>query len=183
MSLERGPGKPIDEMLQFFQRRISRGDLKAYLVEVDPKEVLKDTPEEEVVRTKKGTVLTPVERLEERDSFILEDPKTGTYYVLETSSSGDAYVDGGGQASHHNCILERLTQFDPDQVNGIKDSFGRVSIDYPEEVIGARLSVSYDRSSDHSGSGPSKMCGDGTLSIEGEQDRLFKKVAEFVRSS
>lgn len=181
-----GVGKSSFDMRCFFQKMVKRGELKAFSVEVDKQEVQSDTKNERVIKTKKGATLTPTTKLEEYQPVILVDSKTGIMYNLDIGSrGGEFYNDGDSQTIYHHCVLERLAQrFDHKKVEN-RTNFGgfgafKDGISIPQEMVTARLRVSYDE--DWEGSGEvDRVAGTrGNLVVTGEQDSLFQKVHEFV---
>ena len=114
------------------------------------------------------------------------DSKTGIMYNLDIGSrGGEFYNDGDSQTIYHHCVLERLAQrFDHKKVEN-RTNFGgfgafKDGISIPQEMVTARLRVSYDE--DWEGSGEvDRVAGTrGNLVVTGEQDSLFQKVHEFV---
>lgn len=174
-----GVGKSSYQMRNFFQEMFKRGELKAFSVEVDKQEVLSDTEDEKVVKTKKGATLTPTTKLEEYQPVILVDSKTGIMYNLNVGSrGGEFYDDGDSQTIYHHCVLSRLSRFDPKKITS--DHHGGISI--PNNMVTARLRVSYDEDWE-SGENTDRIGATRAhLVIEGEQDSLFQRVYEFVRT-
>ena len=178
---KKGVGKSSFQMRRFFQQMVKRGKIKAYLVKVDKQKVLSDTDEESVVKTKKGVTLTPTTELNGYQQVILKDPKTRVMYALNIGSrGGEFYNDGNSQTTYHHCVLEKLAQkFDSKKVVGrtgpFKDGFS-----IPEEMITARLRVSYDEDWDGGGEVDDITGTSGRIVVTGEQDSLFQKVYEFV---
>lgn len=177
-------GKSSYQMKQFFQDLITKGELKAYFVELNKEIVEKNTGDEKVVKTIKGAVLTPTTKLEEYQAVFVEDPTTKIVYNLDIGSRGGMFFDDGdSQTTYHHCTLERLAkEFDPKKVTTKKGygTFGSFDdgISIPEELVTARLRVTYDEDED---------CGavvatSGHLVIEGAQDDLFTKVYNFVKN-
>ncbi|MEK6897514.1 MAG: hypothetical protein AABW93_03215 [Nanoarchaeota archaeon] len=174
-----GVGKSSFDMRCFFQKMVKKGKLKAYLVEVDKQEILSDTKEERIVRTKKGSTLTSITELRENQQVILKDSKTGVMYTLNIGSrGGEFYNEGDSQTIYNHCVLKKLAQkFDPKTIK-INLFNGEFSIS--EEMVTAKLRISYDE--DWEGSGEvDRVAGTrGNLVVTGEQDSLFQKVHEFV---
>ncbi len=166
------------QMRQFFLEMIKQRKLRAYTVAVNKRTVEKDTENEEVVRIRKGAILTPTTELREDQAVLIEDPKTGTMYNLDIGSRGGMfYNDGDSQTIYHHCILEKLAeQFDLRKVA----TFGSYRISIPGEMVTARLRVSYDEDWESGGESDYVAGTRGYLVIEGEQDNFFKEVCDFI---
>jgi len=179
-------GKSSYQMRQFFQQMVKVKELNAYSVEVNKRIVEKDTEEEEVVKTKKGAILTPTTELKEYQPVFIKDSATESMYALDIGSRGGMfYNDGDSQTIYHHCVLERIAQgFDPKKVTD-KKSFGdfgsfKDGISIPRDMVTARLRVSYDENWE-SGEDIDYVAGrTGNLVVEGDCDKLFEKVCKFV---
>ncbi len=180
-------GKSSYQMRQFFQQMVKSRKLRAYSVEVNKRIVERDTEDEEVVRTKKGATLIPTIELREYQPVLVEDPATGFMYNLDIGSRGGMfYDDGDSQTIYHHCVLEKIAQgFNPKKVAD-RTSFGdfgsfKDGISIPQEMVTARLRVSYDENWESSGDHDYVAGRSGNLVVEGEKDRLFEEVCKFVR--
>lgn len=180
-------GKSSYQMRGFFQGMVNRGELKAYLVEVDKQIVEKDTEGELIYRIIKGATLVPTSELKEYGAALVEYLEIGTIYNLDIGSHGGMfYNDGDSQTMYHHCVLERLIKsFDPKKVK-TRTSFGELislenGIRIPEEMVEARLRVNYDEDWEYGGTSDFVDSVNASLVIEGEKDKLFEKVCDFVR--
>ena len=180
-------GKSSYQMRQFFQKMVNDGELKAYSVKVNKRSVEEATEDEEVVRTKKGATLALTIKLSEYQPVLVEDPATGFMYNLDIGSRGGTfYDDGDSQTTYHHCVLERIAPgFNLNKVTD-RTSFGdfgsfKCGISIPREMITARLRVSYDEDWKSGGGQDYIARKSGNLVVEGEKEKLFEKVCEFVR--
>ena len=86
-------GKSSYVMRGFFEDLIGKGELIAYLVEVDKQTVVTDTEEEIIVRRTKGATLTSVNELREYlGGNIVEDVKDAFVFMLEKYSRRAWYM-------------------------------------------------------------------------------------------
>lgn len=184
--LKESIGKKTSDMAQFFQQMIDRNELRAYLIEVDKKTVEKDTEEEEIIRIKKGATLIPTKELRENQPVFIEDSETGVKYNLNIETrGGEFFKDGDSQTMHHSCILEKLVNFNPRKITEkvIFGSYRQRDFSIPQEMIAARLIVNYEEDWESSGDSDYVAEARGNIVVEGEQDILFKKVYDFVKST
>ena len=173
-------GKSSYVMRGFFEDLIGKGELIAYLVEVDKQTVVTDTEEEIIVRRTKGATLTSVNELREYlGGHIVEDSGTHVKYNLDIGCRGGMFFnDGESQIMYHHCVLERLTEeLDLRRIKG-KSALSDSEISIPKEFVSARLRVDYDE--DHEGSHIERIR--RSLIVEGEADELFKRFIEYLRN-
>lgn len=178
--LKENIGRSSYEMRQFFQGKITDGELKAYSIDFNRKKIMKDNENEKIIRIRKGATLTPLEKLSEYRPALLEDPKTGTRYKLDIGTRGGMFFnDGDSQTIYHQCVLEKLVNgFDFRKVF-TKNYFNGILI--PGDMISAKLFVAYNEDWESSGESDYISGKSGSLVVEGEMDALFEKVCEFVR--
>lgn len=175
-------GRSSYEMSYFFQDLVDKKELFAYSVKIDKEVVDLDTVDERIARTIKGASLESVKKLEERGITFVEDSKTRTMYNLDIGSYGGMFTDDGdSQTVYHHCNVERLVK-DYDIKRISEGGFGsRVAI--PSDMISARLRMSYDEDWEGSEYSGDRVVGTrNNLIVEGESDKLFKKVIQFVKS-
>jgi len=162
-------GKSCYQMTEFFQSMIDKKELNAYLVEIDKKIIEKDTEEEQVIRIKKGATLTPTTELGIEPGVLLEDPATKTFYNLNIG------VDGYSSFTHDFCVLEKLpSPFDSKCIPDVKERYccGIRRLYFPDDMLAAKLRMEWYGTREQR---------EHSLVVEGEQDKLFEKVCEFVR--
>lgn len=105
------------QLRDFFQSLMDAGSLRAYLVEMDKKTVLSNTPKEIVIKTAKGPTLTPVKRLDYNEGIksmpptILQYPSASASYgcVLSHFDTGYSSHDPT-HTIYHSCVIQRLPE-------------------------------------------------------------------------
>jgi hypothetical protein len=170
--VEGNPGKPTYSVVSFFQEMLSVGDLLAYTIESSREEVVWDTYEEKIVRTIKGPILNPTEKLEEDRRFILEDFKTHSRYILSTSSEGGTFDSDGENTIYHNSLITKLSE----NVGSRETREGLLVLIAPKEGESnetTKLRIYYETG---------QFSSSGGFTLEGETDELFDRAMEFLRS-
>jgi aminoglycoside N3'-acetyltransferase len=169
-------GKNCDEMRQFFQSLINNGEWTAYSVEINKRIIEKDTEEEEVVRTKKGALLTPTKELSKFRPAIIEEQ--GVRYSLHIGCHGSAYDDDNEDTRYNHFILEKFSK-DIDYKRMFISADDRICVYSEEEKnIIAKLYMSYDEHWIDEKLEKSE----GYLTISGEKDKFFEKVLAFIKN-
>lgn len=159
-SVREDAGKSGFDMLCFFNGLVKSGELRAY-------------------RTEKS--LVKADRLEMERPFVLEDPATGSMYAFKIGSYGGmVYNDGDSQTIYDNCIVEKLSKGIARNLNIRTTEFPNGAA-VPSEWVSAKLRVSHSNDFESGGSFDYVRSSNGSLTIEGESDGLFKKICEFVR--
>jgi len=169
-------GKNCDEMRQFFQSMINNGELTAYSVEINKRIIEKDTEDEEIVRTKKGALLTPIKELSRFRPAIIEEQ--GVRYSLHIGSHGSSYDDDNEDTRYNHFILEKLSK-DINYKQMFISADDRICVWSEEEKnIIAKLYMSYDEHWIDEKLEKSE----GYLTISGENDKFFEKVLAFIKN-
>ena len=167
MGIRENVGKPICDMVEFFQQMVSDGDLLAYTVERNRQEVLKDTDVEKITRTIKGSILIPTQEIRECHSYVVEDTETHVRYLLGTN-----YIYLLSTDHPHDRDRSYIKRLPGDlKSKTIEDGLEVVLCDLRRSST-AELSIIYDEASL-----------EGTLNQEGETDSFLDRVMDFVRGS
>jgi len=174
--------KENHEITEFLQGMVIRGELQAYNIKIDNEITEKDTEDEKIIRTIKGATLTPITKRwgPWNEDLFLKNPATETlYYVHRDSSGSDSDFE---PVEHRNgsCGITRLVK-DSD-LRKIRSRYINSNIpDIPENMINGNLQYYWSDDIWELGEGTRHEIS-GNLTVEGEQDNLFEKVAEFIRN-
>lgn len=162
------------DIVRFFQEMVYNGESMAYSVEIDKQIVEVDTEAERVVRTIKGATLTPITEislsLASHNGLFLEDPSIEAMHYMHIYSRSHSSDFVNVEHRYGWCDITGLVK-NPD-LRKLRKPYNGINI--PEEMAHGRLHYKWD---DDIGEEGIKS---GYLRIEGEQDSLFAKVAEFV---
>lgn len=170
--VEEEVGKKAYETGKFLQSIIHNGSLVVYAVETNKEIVLEDNEKERIVKTLKGTTLSPIVDLKYKGFKLLQNPDTGDRYSI--------YI--GFFANEDRCsgltIHKYSGEFDLQKIR-IQPSLSSGAYDSNEEI--ARLSLYVKMPGSYKTDQEFLDDMGGTLTIKGEQDELFEKIHEFMR--
>ena len=177
--LIKGYYKGNHEITEFLQGMVRQGELQAYNIKIDNEITEKDTEDEKIIRTIKGATLTPITTRSGpwNEDFFLKEPATETlYYVHMESHGSDSDFEPVEYLSGFYDITRLVKNSD---LKKIRSRHINSNIpDIPEDMINGKL---YYHWSDKIWEGTRHEIS-GNLTVEGELDNLFAKVAEFIRN-
>ena len=166
------------EVKFFFQRLINGKELQAYSFGINKEIIEKDTVDEKVIRIIKGVTLEPTNNIDlysPSGSYFFEDPIIGIKYIIEMDFHSSNSHSRYSKSEYGNCRIRRLVK-NPDLRKLEITSFRQ--LDIPKGMIDGILNYAWtDKIREYIYH--EKL---GHLTSEGEQDKLFKKFCEFVRS-
>jgi len=175
------PGLTAWDMREWLNKLIAKKQLKTFVVKIDKRIVEKDDEDERVIRIKKGATLEPVDAIKYEQGYVIEDPKTGTRYLVEIKSRGGQFFDEGtSQNTYHDLILEKIAE--DFNLRKIKEGGLTRKLSVPKESIIARCSVHYTQeeiSPAHEGDYVESW--HVSLTAEDEQDKLFEQTCGFIK--
>lgn len=165
------PGLTADQIIRHFQELIDNGQLRA----ISFKRVI----QEKII-------------LQTGQAYIIEDPKTGEMYVLETNSRGVVNPKFPQYClyperllvSYNYCLLERLIEgFDLKQVREQEGQQRTRIVEIPKLAVIGRLELLYNETEMVLALGKNYVISwSASLSVEDKQDRLFEQICTFIRN-
>jgi hypothetical protein len=174
--------KENHEITEFLQGMVIRGELQAYNIKIDNEITEKDTEDEKIIRTIKGATLTPIAETQMVywEDFFLKEPATETlYYVHRESHGSDSDFEPVEYLSGFYDITRLVKNSD---LRKIRSRYINSNIpNIPEDMINGNLQYYWSDDIWELGEGTRHKMG-GRLTVKGELDNLFEKVAEFIRN-
>jgi len=150
--------------MSFLQEMIKQGRLKAYHINSHGRNIS----------------LFPVEILDERTSFVIEDTKSMARYVFDMHSWGGlCYNDGDGQTIYSSLYLRRLPENFKTNRLGKKDYYGRVLLE--DECVEAELRLNHEDDWESAGDIDCIAGTRSTQKAEKGQDNLFDELLAYIR--
>ena len=124
--------------------------------------------------------LFPVERLDERTSFVVEDTKSSARYVFDMHSEGGIICnDGDSQTVHYSLTLRRLPKNFRTKMLNKKDCYGRVLLE--DRFVEAELRLTHEDDWESAGDVDVVAGSGGSQEVEKGQDKLFDELLADIR--